>query len=69
MNVEQTVFWIIIGTLLLWFVVLIICINSLLKRKDISFLTKMIWAVFIALAPVIGLVVYISAGRRKIQVS
>ena len=48
----------------LWLLTIIIVFVTLFKRKDIPMPVKMVWAIIIFVAPVIGLIVYIIVGLQ-----
>ena len=49
----------------LWLLTIIIVFVTLFKRKDIPMPVKIVWAIIIFVAPVIGLIVYIIVGLQK----
>ena len=49
----------------LWLVTLLIVFVTLFKRKDIAVPVKILWAIVIFVAPVIGLVIYLLTGLPK----
>jgi len=55
-------FFIIIVT---WFIVLVISVFTLSRRRDISIPAKIFWSAIIFLAPVVGLIFYLIYGYRK----
>ena len=54
--------WIII---LLVFAIPIYLMIELFSRKDIEMTTKLLWAVFMVLAPVLGFVCFLMFGRQQ----
>ncbi|MDB5198260.1 MAG: hypothetical protein JWO92_223 [Chitinophagaceae bacterium] len=49
----------------IWLVTIIIVAITLFKRKDIALPVKILWAVIIFIAPVIGLIFYLIIGLPK----
>lgn len=49
----------------LWLITLVIVLITLFKRKDILMPVKILWAVIIFIAPVIGLIFYLLKGLPK----
>ena len=49
----------------LWLLTIIIVFVTLFKRKDIPMPVKIVWAIIIFVAPVIGLIVYLIVGLQK----
>ena len=49
----------------LWLLTIIIVFVTLFKRKDILMPVKIVWAIIIFVAPVIGLIVYLIVGLQK----
>jgi hypothetical protein len=59
--------WIVLIILLIWLAVLIFTYIQIYKRKDLSFLGKLIWIFIIFAAPVAGLIVYLILGKRQLN--
>ena len=49
----------------IWLITLIIVLVTLFRRKDIASLIKIMWALIIFIAPVIGLIFYLMLGLHK----
>jgi hypothetical protein len=50
---------------MIWFVILIISLFTLSRRRDISIPVKIFWSAVIFFAPVAGLIFYLIYGYRK----
>ena len=64
MDFTGAALWVVILLVILWLVVLFTSIKGLIARPDISLGAKIIWAIVISLAPVMGLILYVIVGRR-----
>jgi len=51
--------------IVIWFIIFIVCLVTLSRRKDISIPEKIFWSVIIFFAPVIGLIFYMVFGFKK----
>ena len=51
--------------IIIWFIVLIIAIITLTKRKDIVTPAKAFWSAVIFFAPVVGLIFYLMYGFKN----
>jgi predicted neutral ceramidase superfamily lipid hydrolase len=55
--------------IIIWFIIFVVCLVTLSRRKDLSLPEKVFWAVVIFFAPVIGLMFYLvfASKRRRIK--
>lgn len=51
--------------IILWFIILVIAIISLAKRKDMLMPVKIFWSAVLFIAPVVGLIFYLLYGTRR----
>ncbi|MEI6946316.1 PLDc N-terminal domain-containing protein [Paraflavisolibacter sp. H34] len=51
----------------IWGAILIYTYIGIYKRKDLSFLGKLIWIMIIFAAPVAGLLVYLFIGKKHMK--
>jgi hypothetical protein len=51
--------------IIIWFLIFVVSLITLSRRKDISIPEKIFWAAIIFFAPVVGLVFYIIFGFKK----
>lgn len=58
--------WLIIALALLWPVLLIYTVLGIWKRNDIEDSIKLLWTIFIVIAPFLGLIIYLVAGKRPV---
>jgi hypothetical protein len=57
----NTVFVVVI----IWFIIFVVSLITLSRRKDISVPEKIFWAAIIFFAPVVGLLFYVIFGFKK----
>jgi len=53
------------ATIIIWFIIFLICLVTLSRRKDLSLPERVLWAVVIFFAPVIGLIFYLVFGSKR----
>jgi uncharacterized membrane protein YsdA (DUF1294 family) len=51
--------------IIIWFIIFVVCLVSLSRRKDITIPEKIFWAIAIFFAPVVGLIFYVVFGFNK----
>jgi hypothetical protein len=64
MDFTGVALWVVLLLVILWLVVLFTSIKGLISRTDISLGMKIIWAIVISIAPVLGLIFYVIVGRK-----
>jgi len=51
--------------IIIWFIIFVVCLVLLSRRKDITIPEKIFWAIVIFFAPVVGLIFYLVFGFNK----
>jgi len=55
--------------IIVWFIIFVVCLVTLSRRKDLSLPEKIFWAVVIFFAPVIGLIFYLVFGSKRKRIN
>ena len=55
--------------IIVWFIIFVVCLVTLSRRKDLLLPEKIFWAVVIFFAPVIGLIFYLVFGSKRKRIN
>lgn len=65
LNISSVLLYTVISLAFAWFIILIIAIVTISRRRDMAVPVKIFWAAVIFFAPVVGLILYFVFGFRK----
>lgn len=66
MDTASDIFWIILILGLIWLAILIAVFINIIRRREMSLITKIFWIIVILSFPVLGLLIYLLIGRRRV---
>ncbi|HEY1112562.1 MAG TPA: PLDc N-terminal domain-containing protein [Chitinophagaceae bacterium] len=66
MDTASDIFWIILVLGLIWLVILIAVFVNIVRRREMPLITKIFWIIVILSFPVLGLLIYLLIGRRRV---
>lgn len=66
MDTASDIFWVLLILGLIWLVVLIAVFINIVRRREMSLMGKVFWIIVILSFPVLGLLIYLLIGRRRV---
>ena len=66
MDTASDIFWVLLILGLIWLVVLIAVFINIIRRREMSLMGKVFWIIVILSFPVLGLLIYLLVGRRRV---
>jgi hypothetical protein len=66
MDTASGIFWVLLIFGLIWLVVLISVFINLSRRSEMSLIAKVFWIIVILSFPLLGLIIYLLVGRKKV---
>lgn len=66
MDTASGIFWTLLILGLIWLVVLIAVFVNIARRREMSLVAKVFWVIVILSFPLLGLLIYLLIGRRKV---
>lgn len=66
MDTASDIFWVILILGLIWLVVLVAVFINIIRRREMSLMGKAFWIIVILSFPVLGLLIYLLVGRRRV---
>lgn len=66
MDTASDIFWVILILGIIWLVILIAVFINIIRRRELSLLGKAFWIIVILSFPVLGLLIYLLIGRRRV---
>lgn len=66
MDTASDIFWVLLILGLIWLVVLVAVFINIIRRREMSLMGKVFWIIVILSFPVLGLLIYLLIGRRRV---
>jgi hypothetical protein len=66
MDTATDIFWVLLIFALIWLVVLVAVFVHIFRRREMSLITKIFWIIVILSFPVLGLIIYLLFGRKRV---
>jgi hypothetical protein len=67
MDTGNGIVWALIIFSLIWLFVLIAVFVNIIRRPEISIITKVFWIIVILSFPLLGLIIYLLLGRKRVE--
>lgn len=66
MDTASGIFWTLLILGLIWLIVLIAVFVNIARRHEMSLAAKVFWVIVILSFPLLGLIIYLLIGRRRV---
>lgn len=66
MDTASDIFWVVLVLGIIWLVVLVAVFINIFRRREMSLVAKIFWIIVILSFPVLGLIIYLLIGRRRV---
>lgn len=66
MDTASDIFWVLLVLGLIWLIVLVAVFINIVRRREMSLMGKIFWIIVILSFPVLGLIIYLLIGRRRV---
>lgn len=66
MNTGSAIFWTILILALIWLVILVAVFINIFRRPEMSLAAKVFWIIVILSFPLLGLIIYLLVGRKRV---
>jgi hypothetical protein len=67
MDTDNGIIWTVIIFALIWLIVLIAVFVNIIRRPELSLVTKIFWIIVILSFPLLGLIIYLLIGRKRVE--
>lgn len=67
MDTGNGIVWTLLIFALLWLIVLIAVFVNIIRRREMSTITKVFWIIVILSFPLLGLIIYLLIGHKRIE--
>jgi divalent metal cation (Fe/Co/Zn/Cd) transporter len=52
---------------ILWIIAIVLTIKRIFERADVEQNTKLLWAILIVVAPMLGMIIYYLVGEKRLR--
>ena len=67
MDTDNGIVWTLIIFAFIWLIVLIAVFVNIIRRQEMSLVAKVFWIIVILSFPLLGLIVYLLIGRKRVE--
>ena len=67
MDTDNGIVWTLIIFAFIWLIVLIAVFVNIIRRPELSLVAKVFWIIVILSFPLLGLIVYLLIGRKRVE--